>query len=771
MLSVDSNKDAIGDSGASSNFVSVENAGDPSVWKRSGGVAVTANGQSMPILGTQEMQHQLLPPQPYKVLQGLDNTIISIPRLADDGFCSLFLRNQWLVIEEATLKVNENARIMAQGYREPQPGGLYRMSQDQRIPLYDVNRRCEDHELYMMREYESDDLSDVVEKCFTIGTLNTYYSQIKLRDVAERASFYHATFGYPSISALYKALARHLTLPGLTHHEFADNAPKSVHTARGHLHELPQGQGSTKPVNEILVSEKIIADPAELEKLSTERQLPRKLTPGYLRSLPDDDPIKKGEWYVYHTGKLTADATGKLPVTSYLGHTAIWVAYHPESGYIRALPIKTKGEISRMLEYMFSEQIKLGHRIDSVFIDNEVDNDARAFFAQQRVKLNQVAPYCHRANPAERAISTFKDHLIAILSGRDPSCPLSYWNEAVTHAEVTLNMMRPGPNGKSAYEAYWARPYDLSMNPMVPWGTRCEAYVPKALRTTYGYRSQPSFYVGASYSNYRGHRLISMDTDKKAAVHVRHQVVFYPHDVKFMRWTEMADLKERVSDLSKTLVKVHGKTNEATANAAEALKAYCDAMIMEPDSEADELMVSGAGIIHWLGPQMVDTVTGTVVYELEQPPEEAPPPVPSTVSAEQQPTPQPATPTPVASTPQAVEQTPAQMLGLEPEPEAPEQIPILGHARVSEGVQLNTEAQALEGADVPPDAESIDIRTRHQRIVHRRMVENEDKARAAAALAQKKKIASAAEKSIRKDKLIAIAKTKTTDPNRINVVV
>ena len=256
---------------------------------------------------------------------------------------------------------------------------------EQPVPLYDVHHVNSLVQETLSDEYASDDLNDIQEKCCTIATVNTYYSQVKLRSAAERAVFYHATFGFPSVSTMYRALARHLTLPGLTHHEFADNAPKSVHTVRGHLHELPQGQGSTKPVNEPPVSEKIAADPAELEKLSTELQLPRKLTPGYIMDLPDDAPIKQGEWYVHHTGKLTADATGRLPVASYLGHTAIWVAYHPHSGYIRAIPIKSKSDISRTLEYMFSEQVKLGHRIDTVFIDNEVDNDARAFFARSHL--------------------------------------------------------------------------------------------------------------------------------------------------------------------------------------------------------------------------------------------------------------------------------------------------------------------------------------------------------------------------------------------------
>ena len=712
MATKDNSRDALGDTGATSNFVPVEAAGNPSDWKACRGAAIAANNQSMPVQGAHVMQWQQLPPQTHKVLAGLNDTILSIPRLADQGMCSVFLRDRWLVIDESTFRVNENARIMAQGYRENQPGGLYRMG-DQPVPLYNAQRV--NSLVHESDEYYTDDFSDIKERCLTIATVNTYYSQVKLRSAAERAAFYHAAFGFPAVSTMYKALARHLTLPGLTHHEFADNAPKSVHTVRGHLHELPQGQGSTKPVDEPPVSEKIAADPAELEKLSTARQLPRKLTPGYLMDLPDDAPVKQGEWFMHKSGSLAADATGKMSVPSYLGHTSIWIAHHPASGYVRAIVFRSKSEISRMLEYLHTEQIRLGHVIHTINIDNEIDNDARAYFASHSIKINNVAPYNHRANPAERAIGTFKDHFIAILSGRDPTCPLNYWNEAVLHAEMTLNMLRPGPNGKSAYEAYWGKPYDLDASPLIPWGTRCEAYVPKSLRTTYGYRSEPAFYVGAAYNNYRSHRLISVDKDKKTSVYVRQQVVFHPWEVAFLKWSEMDDLKERVSDLAKTMVKVHGKSNKEASNAAESLRAYCDAMVLDGENETGELrerFVSGSGPVHWLGPQKIDAATGAIIEEFEQPADYLPPPAP----VAQPPAPVEQPPAPVVQPPAAVtppapvevivpaEKTPAELLGLEPERAEPEQIPVLVQARVSEGVQANTqeEMHVADDALAPP---------------------------------------------------------------------
>ena len=123
MATKDNSRDALGDTGATSNFVPVEAAGNPGDWKACRGAAIAANNQSMPVQGAHVMQWQQLPPQTHKVLAGLNDTILSIPRLADQGMCSVFLHDRWLVIDESTFRVNEYAHIMAQGYRENQPGG------------------------------------------------------------------------------------------------------------------------------------------------------------------------------------------------------------------------------------------------------------------------------------------------------------------------------------------------------------------------------------------------------------------------------------------------------------------------------------------------------------------------------------------------------------------------------------------------------------------------------------------------------------------------
>ena len=56
-----------------------------------------------------------------------------------------------------------------------------------------------------------------------------------------------------------------------------------------------------------------------------------------------------------------------------------------------------------------------------------MDNDASAEFIKvinKQSKLQIVPPDSHRRNVAERAIQTFKNHFVAILSGVDAKFPM-----------------------------------------------------------------------------------------------------------------------------------------------------------------------------------------------------------------------------------------------------------------------------------------------------------------------------------------------------------
>ena len=72
--------------------------------------------------------------------------------------------------------------------------------------------------------------------------------------------------------------------------------------------------------------------------------------------------------------------------------------------------------------------------ITSDFLEECLDDEDIAF--------GLVPPYLYRRNSVERAIRTFKDYCIAILSGTNPTFPINLWDKLLPQAIVTLNLLR-----------------------------------------------------------------------------------------------------------------------------------------------------------------------------------------------------------------------------------------------------------------------------------------------------------------------------------------
>ena len=74
---------------------------------------------------------------------------------------------------------------------------------------------------------------------------------------------------------------------------------------------------------------------------------------------------------------------------------------------------------------------------------NEASQNYKATIKDKRgVDLQLVPPGIHRRNEAERAIHTFKAHLLAMLSGVAPDFPQLLWDLLLVKTEMTLNFLR-----------------------------------------------------------------------------------------------------------------------------------------------------------------------------------------------------------------------------------------------------------------------------------------------------------------------------------------
>ena len=63
-------------------------------------------------------------------------------------------------------------------------------------------------------------------------------------------------------------------------------------------------------------------------------------------------------------------------------------------------------------------------------------------FEKHNIDFQLVPPHQHRRNAAERAIMTFKNHLLAGLATCDPSFTIREWDRILDQCELTLNLLR-----------------------------------------------------------------------------------------------------------------------------------------------------------------------------------------------------------------------------------------------------------------------------------------------------------------------------------------
>jgi len=522
----------------------------------------------MIVLGTKKVQLPGMEPVQAKILQDLQDPLISVPRLCSQGYRILFTK------DDVQIRSDED-KLIVSGTRDAGVAGLYKIPMISQ-PKYQIPMTGN-------RILDTDARSEN-EVILYMPNMSTYYGGISFRTKAERVSFYHAALGYPTVACLVAAMKSHLQLPGITAADVLANPPKTEATAKGHLRQHLKGVQSTKAANraadpqdseggDMQDSEGVAEESTLFVDAAEKALLNRDEIPG----IEADEAHQPGDALVtFIAGRLSADTTGKFQVNSVMGHSAVHVAYIQSANHIRLTPIKNRTEVNDVLVKVYEDAIRLGHKVNLILTDNEISNAAKSYFAKVKVEQRQVEPYNHRANDAERHIQTVKRHVIATLAGRDSECPLENWDKAVQMAELTLSLLRKGTTeGQSAFHSYNGRPYDLSDNPIAPWGVKVQAYVPKALRKSWGYRAKTSFYMGPA--NYRQHQLRDIGGKTPS---VRQQVVFLSEDIKYPRFTERDELVARITDLSDAL-KRQGRPPDTTL--AQALEAYATAFPKEDD--------------------------------------------------------------------------------------------------------------------------------------------------------------------------------------------
>ena len=281
-------------------------------------------------------------------------------------------------------------------------------------------------------------------------------------------------------------------LPRLTAKMIRNNRPNSIGTAHGHLNKLRQNIRSTKidPVERKTDKKKL----NKQTKINTNTTIPNSnIVKDSTGEQEEDDMVTKtiqlSDLSPEERKALAAyfDATGRFPFQSEEGYEYMLVSVY--KNYIHVEPMIDRRAPSYVTAYRSTINFfqSKGHILSVCRLDNESSILLENFFNEEvKIEFNFIAAGNHRANKAERAIQSWKNHFIAGIATVDPDFPMTQWPNFLLQAELTLNHLRPfADNDKiSAYEGIFKSKYDFQAHPIAPIGTKVVVYEPCLLYTS-----------------------------------------------------------------------------------------------------------------------------------------------------------------------------------------------------------------------------------------------------------------------------------------------
>jgi hypothetical protein len=167
------------------------------------------------------------------------------------------------------------------------------------------------------------------------------------------------------------------------------------------------------------------------------------------------------------------DATGRFPIPSLARNEYQLLSVF--NNYIHIEPLRSRNHSDYIIAY--DNTIKFwaahGFRPKLLRLDNETSIQLEQFLDQQCISHQYFPTGQHRSNRAERAIRTWKNHFLSVLSTVATKFPLQLWDKLIPQAELTLNCLLPwSPNPSiSSYHGLNGSPFDFRAHPIAPAGT------------------------------------------------------------------------------------------------------------------------------------------------------------------------------------------------------------------------------------------------------------------------------------------------------------
>jgi hypothetical protein len=137
-------------------------------------------------------------------------------------------------------------------------------------------------------------------------------------------------------------------------------------------------------------------------------------------------------------------------------------------------------------------------------LDNEASTLLKYYLHDQDIYFHLVPPCCHQRNASERAIHSFKDHLIAGLCSTDKAFPMHMWDRLLPQAILTLNMLRMSRiNSKVSAATHLDGQYEYNIASVATPGTRIIEHETPNRRRTWAPHGQAGWYIVPALEHHR----------------------------------------------------------------------------------------------------------------------------------------------------------------------------------------------------------------------------------------------------------------------------
>jgi hypothetical protein len=204
--------------------------------------------------------------------------------------------------------------------------------------------------------------------------------------------------------------------------------------------------------------------------------------------------------------EIHTDQTGASPVTSQWGYRYIMVGIYIDANYIscKLMKNRTEGKMIAAYQKMVDRMKIAGLGLKHHWLHNKCLENFKKCIKKNHMTWELVPPDCHWRNIAERAIQTFKNHFVAILSRVDDRFPLSLWCHLVRPAELTVNLLQQSnvvPKILAYVHVHGQHNY--MKRPFAPLGCVVMAHLKPKNRQSWDVHGDIGFNIGTAMEHHR----------------------------------------------------------------------------------------------------------------------------------------------------------------------------------------------------------------------------------------------------------------------------